>query len=118
MLDILILLVGPLGPLELAVIIYFLCLWLVPAAALYWVAKQRGRSGWWAWWALLSWLGFLVGILMLVASPRLSKAESSAAPSGDGNAADNLRTLGELRERGLLTDEEFQERRERELKRL
>ena len=106
------------GPLEIAVIIYFLCLWLVPAAALYWVAKQRGRSGWWAWWASLSWLGFFVGILMLVASPRLPKAESPTAPGGAGDAADNLRTLGELKERGLLTDAEFEERRARELKRL
>ena len=106
------------GPLEVAGLIYFLCLWLVPAVALYWVAKQRGRSGWWACWALLSWLGFLAGILMLVAVPRLTRDVSRAEASAVGDAADNLRTLGELRDRGLLTDAEFEERRARELERL
>ncbi len=35
-----------------------------------------------------------------------------------GEAAENLRTLGELHERGLLTDEEYEERRAREMERL
>ncbi len=107
---------GPLGPLELVIFLGFI--WFIPAAALYWVAKQRGRRGWWALWGLLGWLGFLVGILMLVASPNLSRQDSNDSPPEVGNAADNLRTLGELRERGLLTDAEFEERRARELERL
>ncbi len=104
------------GPLELAILL--LVFWFIPAAALYWVAKQRGRRGWWAWWGVLGWLGFAVGIVMLVASPNLSRRQSGALPSEGSSAADNLRTLGELRDRGLLTDAEFEERRARELERL
>lgn len=107
---------GPLGPLELLILLVFI--WFIPAAALYWVAKQRGRRGWWALWGLLGWLGFLVGILMLLASPNLSRPQANARPSEVSSAADNLTTLAELRDRGLLTDAEFEERRARELKRL
>ena len=40
-----------------------------------------------------------------------------ARPQQD-TPAENLRTLAELHERGLLTDEEYEERRAREMERL
>ncbi len=43
--------------------------------------------------------------------------QAPGAPAG-GQAAENLRTLAELHERGLLTDEEYEERRAREAERL
>ncbi len=110
------------GPLEVAALTYFfliLFVWFgLPFICLLWVARQRGRRGAWAWWSLLGWIGLAVGLLMLLTAPRLPKAESTPVPSGGGDAADNLRTLGELRERGLLTEAEFEERRARELERL
>ncbi|MCY3647267.1 MAG: TM2 domain-containing protein [Chloroflexi bacterium] len=52
-------------------------------------------------------------------------AHQGAAPGATGDpvsevssAADNLRILGELHERGLLTDDEYDERRAREVERL
>ena len=45
-------------------------------------------------------------------------ANGGGPTPGTGEAAENLRTLAELHERGLLTDEEYEERRAREMERL
>ena len=46
-------------------------------------------------------------------------AATGPSSGGSGNeVAENLRTLAELHERGLLTDEEYEERRAREMERL
>ncbi|MCY3645464.1 MAG: SHOCT domain-containing protein [Chloroflexi bacterium] len=113
------LLVGPLGPLELVILLFFVAfVWALPGLILYLVAKNRGRSWAWALWALLGWLGFVVGLVVLLVAPNLREAPESSQAPRSSEAADNLLTLAELRDRGLLTDAEFEERRARELERL
>lgn len=51
-----------------------------------------------------------------VAAPVDGDAPAVRTQSSD--AAENLRTLAEMRDRGLLTDAEYEERRQRELERL
>ena len=52
----------------------------------------------------------------VVTGMRDTSMSTAASPSQE--AGENLRTLGELHERGLLTDEEYEERRAREVERL
>lgn len=40
-----------------------------PALALSYVAAARGKSRWFALWGALSYLGMLIGLIMLVATP-------------------------------------------------
>ncbi len=56
----------------------------------------------------------------VIHAPRGRQAGGSPAPGAEAasRAADNIRSLAELRERGLLTHEEFEERRAREVERL
>ncbi len=52
-------------------------------------------------------------------APKTAAASAATAAASDrSSAADSLRTLGELHEQGLLTDEEYEERRAREVERL
>ena len=106
------------GPLEVAILVLFV--FVPPAIILYRVAKGRGRSGQFAWWALLGWLGLIVGLLILLATNAPERAETRPAPSplGMDATAERLRTLSELHERGLLTDEEYAERRAREVEQI
>ena len=104
------------GPLELFIL---LLLFALPAVILYWIAKRRGRSGHMAWWALLGWFGFAIGILiMLMTSAPQQAAAATAQPPHVDDIAEKLHTLTDLHERGLLTDEEYAERRAREIEQI
>lgn len=110
------------NPLEVTVLIYivlilFVWFWL-PAACLLWVATHRGRGVAWALWGLLGWIGLAIGLVMLLTATRLEEEPVVAPTDTATDAAERLRTLGELREQGLLTDSEFEERRSRVLEQL
>ena len=55
------------GPLELLIIVAVV--WLLPVFTLYSVAGSRGQSRRYAFWGLLSWLGLIVGLLVMIATP-------------------------------------------------
>lgn len=104
------------GPLELLIL---LLLFALPAVILYWIAKRRGRSGHMAWWALLGWFGFAIGILIMLmtSAPRQTTVAAPQSPHTDA-VAEKLHMLTDLHKRGLLTDEEYAERRAREIEQI
>lgn len=108
------------GPLELFILLIVLVpVFIVPAVILHWIAKRRGRSGRMAWWALLGWFGFAIGILvMLMTSAPQQAAAATAQPPHMDDIAEKLHTLTDLHEQGLLTDEEYAERRAREIEQI
>lgn len=68
------LLIGPLGPLELFIILGFVSLLgFLPVFILIKVAKSRGRSAHYGWWCLLGWLGFIVGLAVILVQPNLKQ---------------------------------------------
>ncbi len=65
------LLIGPLGPLELFIILVLAG--FLPGFILIKVARSRGRSAHYGWWFLLGWLGFIVGLAVILVQPDLKR---------------------------------------------
>lgn len=108
------------GPLELFILLIVIIPgFILPAVILHWIAKRRGRSGHMAWWALLGWFGFAIGLLIMLmtSAPQRTAAATPQPPHMDA-IAEKLHTLTDLHERGLLTDEEYAERRAREIEQI
>ncbi|HEV8698951.1 MAG TPA: SHOCT domain-containing protein [Candidatus Limnocylindrales bacterium] len=93
--------------------------WLIWSGLVAWIASVRGRSpvGWFFLSVLLS---PLIGIIaVLVAPNRRAATIPVAAPmSSAPSTTDTLRELGDLRDRGVITAEDFEAKKGDLLRRL
>jgi len=63
---------GALGAAELLILLLGLAL---PFGVLGMVASRRGQSAAYVLWGLLSWLGVIIGLLMMIAMPRKNESQ-------------------------------------------
>ncbi len=70
---------GSLGGPEIAILLLF---WVVPAIVLWRVAGARGQTRLHILWAILGWMGLIIGLLVMIAMPRRSAAvvEKTSSP--------------------------------------
>jgi uncharacterized membrane protein HdeD (DUF308 family) len=56
--------------LEVFTLIIAILFFLIPFIVLYYVARDRGRSPWWALLGFLGLLGLIIGLVVLLSTPR------------------------------------------------
>ena len=100
-------------------------IWGLPSALLYRRAVRVGASKWHALWGILSYVGLLIG-LILVRSLKDSKTsdadDASPLPFGEPSMPTDisakLRQLAALRDAGIVSQDDFQIKKEELLRRL